>query len=132
MNTMPNPVSTPVTLGPSMTRFLRLYRLVADFGFRVLRGVVWPKIDLVIRLWLAKIFVTSGLLKVMTWQTALDLAAHEYPVSWLNPVTAAYLATSIELLGGVLLALGLMTRYAAVPMLILSLVIQLLSITHIS
>ena len=115
-----------------MTRFLRLYRLVADFGFRVLRGVVWPKIDLVIRLWLAKIFVTSGLLKVMTWQTALDLAAHEYPVSWLNPVTAAYLATSIELLGGVLLALGLMTRYAAVPMLILSLVIQLLSITHIS
>src|SRR5258705_5859339 len=40
------------------------------------------------------------------------------------PVTAAYVGVSIEVLGGVLLAMGLMTRYAAVPMLILSVVIQ--------
>lgn len=107
-----------------LTRPLQLYRAAAEFSFRVLRGVVWPKVDLGIRLWLAKIFVVSGFLKITSWQTALDLASHEYPVSWLNPTTAAYLGVSIELFGGVLLAIGFMTRYAAVPMLILSLVIQ--------
>ena len=107
-----------------MTGVLRLYRSITDFSYRVLRGLVWPKIDLGIRLWLAKIFVVSGFLKLSSWQTALDLATNEYPVSWMSPVTAAYLGVSIELLGGALLALGLLTRYAAVPMLILSLVIQ--------
>ena len=107
-----------------MTRVLRLYRATTDFAFRVLRGIVWPKVDIGIRLWLAKIFLVSGLLKVSAWETALDLATNEYPVSWISPVTAAYLGVSIELLGGVLLALGLLTRYAALPMLILSVVIQ--------
>ena len=107
-----------------MATVLHLYRSVTDFTFRVLRGLVWPKVDIGIRLWLAKIFVVSGFLKITAWQTALDLAAHEYPVSWMNPVTAAYLGVSIELVGGVLLALGLATRYASVPLLILSLVIQ--------
>ena len=119
-------VSTSVpALGPALTRVLRYYRTLSDFSFRVLGGLVWPKIDLAIRLWLAKIFVVSGVLKVTNWAVALDLAAHEYPVSWMNPVTAAWLGASIELIGGSLLALGLMTRYAALPMLALSLVIQL-------
>ena len=107
-----------------MNLLLRGYRVVTDFSLRVLRGIVWPKIDLGMRLWLAKIFVVSGLLKISTWQTALYLSAHEYPVNWMNPVTAAYVGVSIELVGGVLLALGLLTRYAALPMLVLTLVIQ--------
>jgi NADH dehydrogenase/putative oxidoreductase len=113
-----------MAIHPAMTRLLRFYRATTDFTVRVLRGIVWPKIDFGIRLWLAKIFLVSGFLKITSWQTALDLATNEYPVSWLNPVTAAYLGVSIELLGGALLALGLLTRYAAVPMLILTLVIQ--------
>jgi NADH dehydrogenase/putative oxidoreductase len=75
-------------------------------------------------LWLAQIFFVSGVIKVTHWQTALDLAANEYPVSWMNPVAAAYTGAAIELIGPVLLAMGLLTRYAAIPMLILSLVIQ--------
>ena len=86
--------------------------------------LVWPKVDLGVRLWLAQIFFVSGILKLTHWQTALDLAANEYPVNWMNPVTAAYTGVSIELVGAVLLAAGFMTRYAALPMLILSLVIQ--------
>ncbi len=93
----------------------------------VIRGAergVWPVLDLVIRLWLAQVFFVSGLLKAANWENALSLAANEYPVSWLDPVSAAWLGVSIEIGGAVLLATGLATRAAAMAMLILSLVIQ--------
>jgi len=83
-----------------------------------------PFLDLAIRLWLAQIFWVSGILKLMDWDRALTLAAEEYPVAWMEPVTAAYVGVSIEVICPVLLALGLATRLAAMPMLILSLVIQ--------
>jgi len=92
--------------------------------FRLARVTIWPFIDLGIRIWLAQIFFVSGVLKVTNWHTALDLAATEYPVSWMDPVTAAYTGAAIEVICPVFLAAGLMTRYAAVPMLVLSLVIQ--------
>jgi uncharacterized membrane protein YphA (DoxX/SURF4 family) len=109
---------------PLLSKLLQYTRASTDFTIRVLRGLVWPKIDLLIRLWLAKIFFVSGVLKLTHWQTALDLAVHEYPVSFMSPVAAAYVGVAIEVLGAVFLGLGLMTRYAAIPMLILSLVIQ--------
>jgi len=86
--------------------------------------VIGPLLDLYIRLWLAQGFFVSGLLKAASWDNALALARYEYPVSWLDPVTAAYLGATTELVAPVLLALGLMTRVAAVPLALLSLVIQ--------
>ena len=109
----------------SLASMARLVVLSNDVAVRLLRSMVWPKVDLLIRLWLAKIFFVSGVIKLTHWQTAVDLAAHEYPVSFMSPLSAAYVGVSIEVGGSVLLALGLMTRYAAVPMLILSVVIQL-------
>jgi len=108
---------------PALTGWLKFFRLQTEF-IRVAKPAAWPIADLVIRLWLAQAFFVSGFLKLMNWQTALELAATEYPVSWMNPVTAAYTGVAIELVGSVLLAFGLMTRYAAIPMFILSLVIQ--------
>jgi putative oxidoreductase len=87
-------------------------------------GALWPLLDLVIRLWLAQVFFVSGVLKAANWDNALNLAANEYPVSWLDPVSAAWLGAGIELGGSILLALGLGTRAAAASMLALSLVIQ--------
>jgi NADH dehydrogenase FAD-containing subunit/uncharacterized membrane protein YphA (DoxX/SURF4 family) len=83
-----------------------------------------PPLDLFIRLWLAGIFWASGMVKLQSWTTALYLSAHEYPVSWLDPVTAAWLGETIEIVCPPLLVFGLATRFAALPMLILSLVIQ--------
>jgi NADH dehydrogenase FAD-containing subunit/uncharacterized membrane protein YphA (DoxX/SURF4 family) len=103
----------------------RLIIVSNDVAVRLLGGLVWPKVDLLIRLWLAKLFFVSGVIKLTHWQTAVDLAAHEYPVSFMSPLTAAYVGVSIEVGGAALLAVGLMTRYAAVPMLVLSMVIQL-------
>ena len=87
-------------------------------------GAIAPFLDLSIRLGLAQLFVLSGLLKLADWDNALLLAWQEYPVSWLDPGVAAVLGVSVEVGGGLLLALGLATRLAALPLLILSLVIQ--------
>jgi NADH dehydrogenase/putative oxidoreductase len=54
----------------------------------------------------------------------LFLAANEYPVSWLDPVAAAWLGVTIEIGGAVLLGFGLGTRMAAFAMFCLALVIQ--------
>lgn len=87
------------------------------------RAVAAP-LDLALRLWLAQIFFVSGVLKAANWDNALFLARYEYPVSWLDPVSAAWIGVGIELLGSVLLAAGLATRVAAGAMLALTLVIQ--------
>ncbi len=110
---------------------LRLRRLVDGIctAYRITLGVlpktIWPFVDLAIRIWLAQIFFVSGMLKLLHWSTALELASHEYAVSFLTPVAAAALGVCVETAGAVLLALGLMTRYAAVPLFLLSLTIQL-------
>src|SRR5271169_489578 len=91
---------------------------------RIAERTVGPLLDLFIRLWLAGIFWASGMVKLQSWTTALYLSAHEYPVSWLDPVVAAWLGGTIEIVCPPLLVLGLATRFAALPMLILSLVIQ--------
>src|SRR6266478_1175900 len=96
----------------------------ADDATRIAEKTVGPLLDLFIRLWLAGIFWASGMVKLQSWTTALYLAAHEYPVSWLDPVTAAWLGETIEIICPPLLMFGLATRFAALPMLILSLVIQ--------
>lgn len=92
--------------------------------FRFAERSLGPIVDLLIRLWLAHSFFVSGILKIANWDTALTLSRLEYPVSWMDPVTAAYIGVTIELLGSILLSVGLATRLAALSMLILSLVIQ--------
>ena len=59
----------------------------AAFVVRAMEKTLWPLLDLVIRLWLAQVFFVSGVLKAANWENALNLAANEYPVSWLDPVS---------------------------------------------
>lgn len=95
-----------------------------DEALRIAEVTLYPVLDLVIRLWLAQAFWVSGVLKLAHWDTALTLATYEYPVPWLDPFTAAVLGVAIEVCGSMLLAFGLATRLAAIPLLILTLVIQ--------
>src|SRR6266478_3375972 len=39
---------------------LRFSRLSTDFSVRVLRALAWPRVELLIRLWLAQIYFASG------------------------------------------------------------------------
>ena len=98
---------------------------VAATIFRILERSAGPVVHLLVRMWLAQMFFASAVVKLAHWGDALYLAAHEYPVAWMNPVTAAYLGVSIEFFGAALLAVGLATRFAAVSMLILAIVVQL-------
>ena len=105
------------------TRIGNLMSAFAD-AFRTLERSFGSLLDLAVRLWLAEAFFVSGLLKITNWETALFLSANEYPVSWLDPTTAAVLGVVVELAGSVLLAAGFATRLAAASMLALALVIQ--------
>ena len=87
-------------------------------------SVAAPLFDLWLRLVLAAPFFASGVLKAADWDKALYLARYEYPVSWLDPRTAAVLGLVIEVAGSVLLTFGLATRFAAAAMLGLALTIQ--------
>jgi NADH dehydrogenase/putative oxidoreductase len=93
--------------------------------FRLLEGYVGALTDLAIRLCLALTFLVSAAVKLADWNKALYLSANEYPVTWLNAVTAAYLGVSIEFVGALLLAFGVATQFAAVALLALVVVIQL-------
>jgi len=71
--------------------------------------------------WIAMIiFFQSGLTKIQSWQSTLDLFAYEYSVPLLPPEIAAYMATAGELILPVLLLFGLMTRPAAIGLFILN------------
>ena len=72
-----------------------------------------PIVDLVLRLAVANVFWKSGLNKIQSWDSTLMLFEYEYAVPVLAPAVAAYMATAMELLLPVLLALGLGGRFAA-------------------
>jgi NADH dehydrogenase/putative oxidoreductase len=80
--------------------------------------------ELLMRWWLAKIFFFRGLVGVVDFQGALEAARFEYPGHFMSSVAATYAGTWIELLAGVLLAVGFMTRYAALALLLISIGIQ--------
>jgi len=69
--------------------------------------------DLLLRLWVAHAFWVSGLTKIQSWDSTLYLFQEEYSVPLLPPEIAASLGTAVELAFPVLLAFGLLGRFAA-------------------
>jgi NADH dehydrogenase/putative oxidoreductase len=100
-------------------------RAITKYWSALFQGIAWPYIELAIRLWIAKLFFGFGILQLMNWQTTLGLASQENPIPFLAPAAAAFMSTGIYLVCAALLALGFMTRYAALPLLALSFVTQL-------
>ncbi len=82
--------------------------------------VLKPLLLLGFRLYLAKVFLFSGLNKIQSWSQTLSLFADDYKVPLLPPEVAAYMATTAELLLSVLLILGLFARPAALGLFILN------------
>src|SRR3984893_6407230 len=88
-------------------------------------GIAWPYIELAMRLWIAKLFGFFGFVQMMRWKTRWAVASQENPIPFVAPNSAAYLSTVIYIVCAVLLSIGFMTRYAALPLLLLSLITQL-------
>jgi len=70
-------------------------------------------LDLWIRLYVARVFILSGLAKLRDWDATLALFHDEYHVPLLPPAIAAPLGAFGELVFPVFLVLGLWTRLAA-------------------
>lgn len=77
------------------------------------------------RVAMAAIFWRAGQGKLANWDLTLQLFAMEYRVPVLPPELAAPLAAGVELVTPVLLVLGLATRLATLPMIGMTLVIQI-------
>jgi putative oxidoreductase len=89
----------PKTTATILRPVFKLLEWLAPFG------------DLLVRLWVAKIFFLSGLNKIQAWQSTVMLFTNEYHVPLLSPTLAAYIGTGFELVLPVLLVLGLGGRF---------------------
>ena len=81
-------------------------------------------LQLMFRIAIAVVFFRSGLTKIASWDSTVALFQEEYRVPLLPPETAAYMAAAFELSCSALLALGLASRLATLPLLGMTLVIQ--------
>src|SRR5258708_37249969 len=103
---------------------LALVRLLADLWNSLAHRLAWPYVELIIRLWIAKLFFFFGIQQLMHWTAAL--VDEENPSPLLAPIVSGYLSTGANLLCAIVLALGAMTRYASLPLLILAVIAQFL------
>ncbi len=110
-----------MTIDADTPRFAFACKLVG-LAQRAIRGLDWlaPLADLVIRIWVANVFWRSGLTKIESFDTTLQLFRYEYSVPLLPPDVAAYLATFTELTFSVLLTIGLAGRFSASALFVLN------------
>jgi putative oxidoreductase len=106
-----------VTTLPPQSAALRLH---ADFA-RLL-DKMQPLFALVLRLYVARVFFASGLVKLQNWDSTLALFANEFHVPVLPPQAAALLGTGAEIFLPVLLALGIGTRLSALALFLFNIV----------
>jgi putative oxidoreductase len=83
-------------------------------------------LQLAMRIGVGAVFFRSGLLKLDSWQFAVQLFRDEYRVPLLDPVLAAQITTALELAVPPLLFVGLAARLATLPLLGMIAVIQVL------
>ena len=98
-------------------RFVALRDLAEAFPLSILQ--------LAMRIAIGAVFFKSGMLKINSWEFAIKLFELEYQVPLLDPVTAARLATFVELTFPVFLFAGLATRLATLPLLGMVAVIEI-------
>lgn len=99
-----------------------------ETGRRLAEAIPYSLVALIARLSVASVFWRSGLTKVdETFQvkgTTFFLFKEEYRVPVIPPEIAAYMATYQELIGAVLLVIGLATRLTALAFIGMVAVIQ--------
>ena len=89
-----------------------------------------PIAQVFFRLAIASVFMKAGLTKTASWEFTVQLFADEYKVPVLPPEVAALMAATFELSCATLLALGLATRVATLPLLGMIAVIQTFVYPH--
>jgi putative oxidoreductase len=91
-------------------------------GFARLADKLQPLFALALRLYVARVFFASGLVKLQSWTSTLALFENEYHVPVLPPHLAAYFGAGAEIVLPPLLALGIGTRFSAIALFIFNIV----------
>jgi putative oxidoreductase len=100
-----------------MTKLLDAYATAVQWIDRA-----QPLFGLAVRVYVAQVFILSGLTKLNDWSITLALFENEYHVPLLPVPLAATLGTGAELLLPTLLALGLASRFAAAALFVFNIV----------
>ena len=108
-----------VTLGEPAILATRLSRAIA-----LLDRFPLSLLQLMFRIAIAAVFWSSGLTKIASWDTTVALFRDEYMVPVLPPEIAAVMSATFELSCSVLIVTGLATRLATLPLLGMTLVIE--------
>ena len=101
-----------------------MIRRMADTARPLIRALeaVAPVSDLLLRLWVAKIFFQSGMVKIQSMDSTVLLFRYEYEVPLLPPEVAAWAGTLAELSLPVLLAVGLAGRLGAIGLFVFNII----------
>lgn len=83
---------------------------------------IQPLALLFLRLYVASVFLRSGVQKLDNWDSTLFLFEYEYAVPLLPPNIAAILGTAAEIILPLLLIAGLLTRWAALGLFVFNIV----------
>jgi len=105
--------------GEGMTAFIDTWRTRLD---------AFPQawLQLLMRFSIFWVFWRSGSLKAANLEQAIGLFREEYRLPLLSPQVAAWLATAVELGAPCLILVGLFTRLATLPLIVLTITIQFL------
>jgi putative oxidoreductase len=111
-------VATPLPQANSpLPRAVRLYAAAAGLVDRL-----QPVFALLLRVYVARVFFNSGMVKLANWSGTLGLFQNVYHVPLLPPHLAAVLGTAAEIGLPVFLVLGLGTRAAAFALFVFNIV----------
>lgn len=87
---------------------------------RGLASFLEPVFNVAARIWMGKIFLDSGIARVINWDKQEFLFSEEYKLGLLSPKIWAIVTTGAELVLPVLLFVGLFTRVPALGLLIMT------------
>jgi NADH dehydrogenase FAD-containing subunit/uncharacterized membrane protein YphA (DoxX/SURF4 family) len=107
--------------GPWRQWVIRAVRLDALLWQSVAMAA-WPVADLLLRVWIARIFLASAMHRMMAVPEGVMLTHPEQVLGWLSPAIAVGLVNAIEIGGAAFLVVGLLTRSAALVMMLLAFV----------
>ncbi|MFT6077742.1 MAG: putative oxidoreductase [Lentimonas sp.] len=110
----------PIKINHLRCLIKNLYSKYVNFLEKYLSSILL----LSVRIWVGLVFLKSGLTKFSNIDQTILLFTYEYEVPIFSPTFAAISATTSELVFGISLIIGLLTRLAAVPLIIMTLVIQ--------
>jgi len=93
--------------------------------FICIANCLQPVANLIIRLYVARIFWISGKLKLSNWDTTVYLFEFEHPVPFVPANIAAFFGTGAELLFPIMLFFGFGARVAALGLIVMTAVMEL-------